>query len=172
MRFVTGHEDPKKEASNIDWKALSKVGTVVFYMAVEKLPEIVKELIKVGKPKDTGCAIVQNATLPTQKVLSGTLEDIAKRAKREEIKPPAIIVVGDVVKLGKRFSWLGKDKKVLFTGLSKERFFIKGVYFHLPLIEIRPMDDYREFDNYLKNISDYDWIIFASRYGAEYFLRD
>lgn len=169
--FVTGHEDPKKEASSIDWESLSKVGTVVFYMAVENLSEIVKELIKTGKPKDTGCVIVQNATLPAQKVLSGTLEDIAKRAKREEIKPPAIIVVGDVVKLGKRFSWLRKDKKILFTGLSTERFFIKGIYFHLPLIEIRPMDDYREFDNYLKNISDYDWIIFASRYGAEYFFK-
>lgn len=169
--FVTGHEDPKKEASNIDWKALSKVGTVVFYMAVENLPEIVKELIKVGKPKDTGCAIVQNATLPTQKVLSGTLGDIAKRAKRERIKPPAIIVVGDVVKLGKRFNWLRKNKKILFTGLSEERFFIKGVYFHLPLIKIEPMNDYREFDNYLKNIGDYDWIIFASRYGAEYFFK-
>ncbi len=169
--FVTGHEDPKKEASSIDWESLSKVGTVVFYMAVENLSEIVKELIKTGKPKDTGCVIVQNATLPAQKVLSGTLEDIAKRAKREEIKPPAIIVVGDVVKLGKRFSWLRKDKKILFTGLSTERFFIKGVYFHLPLIEIRPMSDYKEFDNYLKNISDYDWIIFTSRYGAEYFFK-
>ncbi|MBU1998351.1 MAG: uroporphyrinogen-III C-methyltransferase [Candidatus Omnitrophota bacterium] len=169
--FVTGHEDPNKEVSSIDWKALSKVGTVVFYMAVENLPEIVKELIKVGKPKDTGCAIVQNATLATQKVLSANLEDIAKRAKREGIKPPAIIVVGDVVKLGKRFNWLKKNKKIIFTGLSEERFFIKGVYFHLPLIKIEPMDDYRGFDNYLKNISDYDWLIFASRYGVEYFFK-
>jgi len=169
--FVTGHEDPKKEASNIDWNVLSKVGTVVFYMAVENLPEIVKELIKAGKPKDTGCAIVQNATLVTQKLLTGTLKDIVEKAKREKIKPPAIIVVGNVVKLERRFSWLRKDKKILFTGLSTERFFIKGAYFHLPLIEIRPMDDYRGFDNYLKNISDYDWIIFASRYGAEYFSK-
>ncbi len=168
--FVTGHEDPKKEASSIDWDALNKIGTVVFYMAVENLPEIVKELIKAGKPKDTGCAIIQNATLATQKVLSGTLLDIVKRAKRERIKPPAIIVVGDVVKLKKRFNWLRKNKKILFTGLSEERFFIKGAYFHLPLIKVEPMDDYREFDNYLKNISDYDWIIFASRYGAEYFF--
>ncbi len=169
--FVTGHEDPKKEVSSIDWKALSKVGTVVFYMAVENLSEIVKELIKAGKPKNTGCAIVQNATLTTQRVLSGTLEDIGKRAKRERIKPPVIIIVGDVVKLGKRFSWLRKNKKILFTGLSRERFFIKGAFFYLPLIKIEPMDDYREFDNYLKNISDYDWIIFASRYGVEYLFK-
>lgn len=169
--FVTGHEDPKKEVSSIDWEALSKVGTVVFYMAVENLSAIVKELIKVGKPKDTGCAIVQNATLLTQKVLSGTLEDITKRANRERIKPPAIIVVGDVVKLGKRFNWLTKNKKILFTGLSEERLFIKGAFFHLPLIKIEPMDDYKEFDTYLRHIWDYDWIVFASRYGVEYFFK-
>ena len=169
--FVTGHEDTKKKTSSIDWMALSKIGTVVFYMAVENLPEIVKELIKAGKPKDTGCAIIQNATLATQKVLSANLEDIVKRAKRERIRPPAIIIVGDVVKLRKRFNWLRKNKKILFTGLSKERFFIKGSYFHLPLIKIEPMDDYGEFDNYLKNISDYDWVIFASRYSAEYFFK-
>lgn len=169
--FVTGHEDTKKEVSSIDWKALSKIGTVVLYMAVENLPEIIRELIKAGKPKDTGCAIVQNATLAAQKVLSANLEDIVKKAKRKRIKSPAIIVAGDVVKLGKRFNWLSKNKKILFTGLSKERFFIKGTYFHLPLIEIEPMDDYKGFDNYLKNISDYDWIIFASRYGAEYFFK-
>ncbi|MFH0732596.1 MAG: uroporphyrinogen-III C-methyltransferase [Candidatus Omnitrophota bacterium] len=169
--FVTGHEDPKKEVSSIDWKALSKVGTLVLYMAVENLPKILKELIKAGKPKDTGCAIIQNATLPTQKVSNGTLADIAKKAERERIKPPAIIVVGEVVKLGKRFNWLRKNEKILFTGLSKDRFFTKGAYFHLPMIEIKPMDDYREFDNYLTDISDYDWIIFASRYGVEYFFK-
>jgi len=169
--FVTGHEDPKKEVSSIDWKALSKVGTVVLYMAVENLPEIVKELIKAGKPKDTGYVIVQNATLATQKVLSANLEDIVEKARRERIKPPAIIIVGDIARFEKRFNWLRKNKKILFTGLSEERFFIKGVYFHLPLIKIEPMGDYREFDNYLKNIRDYDWIIFASRYGVEYFFK-
>jgi uroporphyrinogen III methyltransferase/synthase len=169
--FVTGHEDPNKKASSIDWKTLSKIGTLVFYMAVENLSEITKELIKAGKPKDTGCAIVQDVTLITQRVLSRTLEDIAKIAKRERIKPPAIIIVGDVVKLGKRFDWLRKNKKILFTGLSKDRFFIKGTYFHVPLIEIKPMPDYKEFDNYIKGISDYDWIIFASRYAVEYFFK-
>ena len=169
--FVTGHEDPKKKISSIDWEALSKIGTVVFYMAVENLSEIVKELIEAGKSKDTACAIVRTATLATQKVLSGKLENIAEKAKQERIKPPAIIIVGDVVKSGKRFNWLKKNKKILFTGLSNERFFIKDTYFHLPLIKIEPMDDYREFDNYIKNIKDYDWIIFASRYCTEYFFK-
>jgi len=169
--FVTGHEDPKKEVSSIDWEALSKVGTVVLYMAAENLAEIVKKLIKAGKPKDTGCAIVQNATIPTQKVLSANLGDIVKKAKRARIKPPAIVIVGDIARFEKRFNWLRKNKKILFTGLSEERFFIEGTYFHLPLIKIKPIEDYREFDNYLKNIRGYDWIIFASRYGVEYFFK-
>jgi uroporphyrinogen III methyltransferase/synthase len=140
-------------------------------MAVENLPEIVKALIKAGKPKETHCAIVRDATLLVQKILTGTLEDIAKTAKREKVKPPAVIVVGEVVKLAKRFNWLRKSKNILFTGLSRERFFIKGAYLHLPLIKIRPMDDYGEFDDYLRGIGDYDWIVFASRYGAEYFFK-
>ena len=51
----------------------------------------------------------------------------------------------------KEFNWLKKTRRILFTGLSKERFFIKGAYFHLPLIKIEPLEDYEEFDNYLKN---------------------
>jgi len=185
--FVTGHEDPKKEISSIDpstmlrvngersrtidWKALSRIGTVVLYMGVENLPEITKELIKAGKQKETGCAIIQNATLAAQKVVSGNLGDIAEKAKQERVKPPAIIIVGDITKFREGFNWLEKNRKILFTGLSEDRLFLKDAYFHLPLIRIEPMDDYSEFDNYIRNIRGYDWIVFASRYGAEYFFR-
>ncbi len=169
--FVTGHEGPNKETSNIDWQALSRIGTLVFYMGVENLPKIVRELIKAGKPKNTGCYIIQDASLPSQKVLIADLQGIARKVKKAGIRPPSIIIVGDIVKLGKKFSWLKRSKKIFFTGLSKERFFIKGTYFHLPLVKIKPMKDYREFDNYIKHISVYDWIVFASRYGVEYFFK-
>ena len=121
--------------------------------------------------KETPVAIIQDASLITQKILIGTLENIAKKAKKQKVMPPAIIIIGEVVKLERNFNWLKKNKKILFTGLSKERFFIKGTYFHLPLIKIEPLDDYKEFDNYLKNISEFDWIVFTSRYGVEYFFK-
>lgn len=169
--FVTGHEHHRKEVSDIDWQALSKIGTIVFYMAVNNLPKVVTELIKAGKQEDTVCAIIQNATLPTQKFLNGTLRDIVQKAREERIKPPAIVIVGNVVRMEKQYNWLRKSKKVLFTGLDRERFFIQGTYFHLPLIKIKPLNDYREFDNCLINIREYDWLVFASRYGVEYFFK-
>lgn len=169
--FVTGHEDPKKKRSLIDWQAIAKDGTVVLYMAVENLTKIIKQILQAGRDRDTPVAIIQDVSLPTQRVLNGTLADIVAKAKKQRIKPPAIIIMGEVVRLESDFNWLKKNKQILFTGLSAERFFIKGAYFHLPLIKIEPLEDYRDFDNYLKNISRFNWIVFASRYGVEYFFK-
>src|SRR3989338_2101803 len=72
--------------------------------------------------------------------------------------PPAVTIVGEVVRCAKEFGWLQKNRRILFTGLSKERFNLKGTFFHLPLIRIEPVKDYREFDGYLKKIEEFDWI--------------
>lgn len=168
--FVTGHEDPQKRKSFLVWDSLAKSGTIVLYMAVENLDKIIRYLIKAGKNKTTPIAIIQDASLVTQKVLIGTLEDIVQRAKENDVKPPAIIIIGEVVKLEKEFNWLRKTKRILFTGLSEERFFIKGTYFYLPLIKIEPLKDYSEFDNHLKEINEFDWIVFSSRYSVKYFF--
>lgn len=169
--FVTGHEDPRKLQSSINWDKISGCGTIVLYMAVENLPGIVRQLLRTGKNQNTPCAIVQEAGLLTQRVVTGRLKDIAAKVKQQKISPPAIIIIGEVVKLEKDFNWLRKNKRILFTGLSKERFFTKGTYFHLPLIKIVPIDDYTAFDNYLKDIRKFNWLIFTSRYGVEYFFK-
>jgi len=169
--FVTGHEAPSKDESMLDWNAIAKNGTVVLYMAVENLADIVKKLVEAGKDKNTPVAMVQNASRLNQRVLRGTLKDIAVKAKDEKIKPPAIIIIGKVAKLEKNFNWLRRNKRVLFTGLSEERFFIKGTYFHLPLIKICPLENYDKFDDYLRSIRKFDWVVFASRYGVEYFFK-
>jgi uroporphyrinogen III methyltransferase/synthase len=169
--FVTGHEGPEKETSALDWNSLSKCGTLVLYMGVAKLPYIVKNLLKAGRKNDTPVAIVQNTSLITQKTVTGTLKDIVIKARKSNIKPPAIIIIGEVAKLERRFNWLKENKLVFFTGLSNERYFEDKIYFHLPLIKIEPMDDYRELDSYIKNIKRFDWIVFASRYGVEYFFK-
>ena len=185
--FVTGHEAPNKDESaldpstslrvnpersrGIDWNAIAKNGTVVLYMAVENLANIVKKLVEAGKDKNTPVVMVQNASLLNQRVLRGTLKDIAVKAKDEKIKPPAIIIIGKVAKLEKNFNWLRKNKRVLFTGLSEERFFIKGTYFYLPLIKICPLENYDKFDDYLRSIRNFDWVVFASRYGVGYFFK-
>jgi uroporphyrinogen III methyltransferase/synthase len=169
--FVTGHEDPKKKRSILDWQSLAECGTIVLYMAVENLANIVKWLVESGKDPDTRVAIIQDASLLTQKVLTGTLKDIVVKAKKNKIKPPAIIIIGEVVELEKKFNWLKKNKRILFTGISGERFFEKGTFFHIPLIKIEPTENYKEFDNYLNNIREFDWIVFSSRYGVQYFFQ-
>lgn len=169
--FVAGQEMPGKKKSLIDWQSLSNIGTIVFYMAVGNLKEISKNLIKAGKSKNTPVAIIQDVSLPNQKILLGDLANIAARAKKNKVKPPAIIIIGKTVKLAKKFNWLNKRRRVIFTGLSAERFFLEGRYEHLPLIKIKPLDDYGDFDKNLKNISNFDWIVFTSRYGVEYFFK-
>lgn len=169
--FVTGHEDPNKGTSFLDWNSISKVGTIVLYMAVENMDKIVERLLEVGKGEDTPVAVIQDAGLVTQRVLTGTLRDIVDKAKEQNITPPAVLIIGEVVKLEKEFNWLKKNKRILFTGISPQRFFEKGTIFHLPLIKIEPLEDYGEFDGSFINIDEYGWIVFSSRYGVQYFFQ-
>ncbi|MCM8778914.1 MAG: uroporphyrinogen-III C-methyltransferase [Candidatus Omnitrophica bacterium] len=169
--LVTGHEDLRKLESSIDWESLSKIGTIVFYMGLENLPGIIGRLVASGKSPYTPVAVIQEASLITQKMVRGTLRDIVKKVKEKDLKPPVVIIIGEVVKLEKDFNWLRKSKRILFTGISGERFFTKGIYFHLPLIKIEPLDDYTDLDKMIKQIEEFDWIVFSSRYGVEYFFK-
>lgn len=89
------------------------MGTVVLYMAVENLDNIIKQMLKVGKSENTTVAIIQDASLADQKVLTGTLGNIVAQAKSNKIKPPAIIIIGDVVKLENKFKGLRPDVLVM-----------------------------------------------------------
>ena len=168
--FVTGRESLKKK-SLINWRALAESGTIVLYMAADSLEKIAAELIRVGKNKRTPVGIIKNISLPTQRLVISSLGKIAKGAKQLKVRPPTIIIIGEVVRLEKELNWLKNSKRILFTGLSKERYFEHGSYFHLPLIRIEPLDNYSEFDKILLKIEQFDWIVFASRYGVEYFFR-
>ena len=91
VAFITGHEAEGKEGSNIDWAVLAKFpGTLVFYMGVVALPQIVEKLIAAGASPDTPAAIVADATLPTQRFARAPLREIAKACQRELIEPPAL----------------------------------------------------------------------------------
>lgn len=168
--FVTGHEASDKGKSAIDWSAVAKFGTIVIYMGIENLPKITRELINAGKPIGTPVSVVSNAGTIGQKSVRGKLADIAAKAKKEKIAAPAMVIIGETVKLGKVFDWLKKNKKILYTGLSDERYFLKGSYFHLPMIKIAPLGDYSIFDGNIKRIGGFDWVVFSSRFGVKYFF--
>ena len=97
VTFVTGHEDPTKEESAIDWRALADAGgTLVVLMGVGKLPMYTGELRSAGMPPDTPVALVERATWPDQRVATGTLASIVDVRDDAGIEPPAITVIGDV----------------------------------------------------------------------------
>ncbi|MDO9408008.1 uroporphyrinogen-III C-methyltransferase [Patulibacter sp.] len=106
VAFVTGHEDPKKPESSIDWEGLARFpGTLVFYMGVRRLPAIAGSLIGAGRPEDQPAAVVQSGTVGAQRVVTGTLATIADVAAAAGIKAPAVTVVGGVAGLRDELRW-------------------------------------------------------------------
>ncbi len=100
VALITGHEDPDKPESAIDWPALAGFpGTLAFYMGVKQLPRIAEQLIAGGRPADQPAAVIERGTLPGQRTVVATLATIAERAAAEQIRPPSITLVGDVVSL-------------------------------------------------------------------------
>jgi uroporphyrin-III C-methyltransferase len=106
VAFVTGHEDPDKKTPEVNWEKLfDAVDTVVVYMGTEKL-EIIIDKIKKGKNDgNKPVAIIENGTLKSQKVIVGDLGNIVMLSKQANVKPPAIVILGDVVKLNKKLEW-------------------------------------------------------------------
>jgi len=103
FRVVTGHESPDKEASQIPWESLKNDDTLVFLMGLHHLAKITTKLREVGKPSSYPCAIISKGTTADQKVVVGTLEDIVSKSK--DIPRPAIIIVGEVVRLREQLQW-------------------------------------------------------------------
>jgi uroporphyrin-III C-methyltransferase len=102
VTFITGHEDPTKPESGLDWETLAKLrGTIVILMGVKMLSWNADELIKHGKDPKTPVAVIERGTRPDQRVTVGKLATIADLAKERKVKAPAIIIVGDVVNLHK-----------------------------------------------------------------------
>jgi uroporphyrinogen III methyltransferase/synthase len=109
VAFVTGHEDPAKRETQIDWPALARFpGTLVFYMGVRALPRIAEQLVAGGRAAEEPVAVVERGTLPDQRTVHGTLADIAQRAAEAGVKPPSVTVVGPVAALGEELAWLGR----------------------------------------------------------------
>ncbi|MDX6681873.1 MAG: uroporphyrinogen methyltransferase / synthase [Solirubrobacteraceae bacterium] len=108
VAFVTGHEDPSKPDTLIDWPALAAFpGTLVFYMSVRSLDRIAAQLVAGGRPGSEPVAVVQRGTLHDQRTVTGTLSDIAARAAVAGVRAPAITVVGPVAALHEELAWFG-----------------------------------------------------------------
>jgi uroporphyrinogen III methyltransferase/synthase len=177
---VTGHEDPTRKESGLNWSHLATgVDTLVFLMGVGKLPYITEQLMKNGRAANTPAALIRWGTKPQQEVLLTTVENAAQDTKLHGLKPPAIFVVGNVVKLRDSLKWF--DNKILFgknilitrsreqaSKLTNQLEQLGANCLEAPTIKITdPDDNYAGLDKSIDNIHTYDWLIFTSVNGVE-----
>lgn len=181
---ITGHERPDKKQSSINWAEISRgIGTLVFLMGVENLPFISSQLIKNGRDPATPVALVRWGTLPDQEVLTGTLQDIVDKVKTSGFKPPAVIVVGEVVKLRSELQWVEKKplwgKKIVVTRARSQASILAekieelgGEAIEFPSIEIRKELDLSHLHKALRTINHYNWIVFTSVNAVDIFFEE
>ena len=182
VAFVTGHEDPTRQESRIDWASLARgTGTIVFLMGVKNLPHIVDQLVAAGKDPVTPAALIRWGTRFDQVTVAGTLSNIVEKVKTAGLKAPAIIVVGDVVGLRKKLKWFENrplfGKTVVVTRARKQasglvdRLADLGAHcLEFPTIRIAPPADPTRLDAALTRLDQYDWIVFTSVNGVERFF--
>jgi len=178
--FVTGHEDPAKTSHAVDWKALARFrGTLVSYMAVANLPEIVKRLRAGGMPAKTPAAVIERGTLPDQRVAEGTLGNIAAVVKKMKLRAPALAVIGAVSGLRRRLAWFKSKplsgKTILVTRpRAKASGFTRALeregarVLEFSAIKIEPPKHPGVLDRAVASLPDYDWIVFSSVHGVEF----
>ncbi|MDI3256538.1 MAG: uroporphyrinogen-III C-methyltransferase [Kyrpidia sp.] len=175
---VTGHEDPDKETSWIDWGKLSTgVGTLVFLMGVGRLPRIVEQLRLHGRPGSTPVALIRWGTRVEQRTVTGTLDTIVEEVRRRDFRSPAIIVVGDVVRLRARLNWFERKplfgRRILVTRAREQASdllmrieTLGGEPLEFPAIRFEPPESWEALDRALAR-DDLTWLVFTSRNAVD-----
>src|SRR5438445_1284115 len=182
VTFFTGHEDPAKSESAIDFDALAKLGgTQVMLMGVDRLAAITREMLVHGSRKNLPVALVRLGTQGHQKTIVGTLENITERASAAGFEAPAVAIFGDVVSLRKDLNWFENrplfGKRIVVTrtrkqasGLSSQLRALGADVIQLPTIRIEPPSDFRELAELVQGAHSYDWIVLTSPNGVEAFF--
>jgi uroporphyrinogen III methyltransferase/synthase len=184
VAFVTGHEDPAKDEQDVDWARLATaVDTLVLLMGVGQLAQIVERLVAGGRAASTPAAVIEWGTLPRQRTVTGTLGDIVAKAAEAEIGPPAVAVVGEVVRLRETLRWF--ESKPLFglrvlvtrtreqaSELSRALAAAGAEPVELPAIEIVRRYDEAKLAAAIDALTDsaYGWLVFTSANAVEIFF--
>jgi len=180
VAFLTGHEDPTKAETALDWSKLATgVGTLVFFMGVKNLPEITSALLQHGRRPETPVAVIRWGTRPDQQVVTGTLADITSKAAG--IAPPAITVVGEVVSLRDQLNWFERlplfGKRIVITrtqeqaGVLREALADLGAgVVEIPTIEIREPASWEPLDGAIRRLEEFQYLLVTSANGVRNFL--
>jgi uroporphyrinogen III methyltransferase/synthase len=173
VAFVTGHEDLEKTSSAIDWRSLANVDTLVLYMGVRTLPAVIADLVAAGRSPATPAAVIERGTLPSQRVVTGTLETIAQHARDASIEAPAVAVIGDVVALRDDIEWLSRrplaGKRIVVTraraqasALAMQLRELGADVLEMPAVRIEALDS-APLHRALDALASYQWVVFTSQ---------
>jgi uroporphyrinogen III methyltransferase / synthase len=178
VAFVTGHEDPHKEESSIDWPALARFpGTLVFYMGVKRLAQNAESLIAAGRDPAEPAAAIERGTWPGQRTVAATLGTIAEEVEREAVKAPALIVVGKVARRREELAWLERrplhGRRVVVTraraqasGLAATLRGLGAEVVELPAIRIESRIDRDEVRKIAGALGAYELVCLTSPNGV------
>jgi uroporphyrinogen III methyltransferase / synthase len=176
VTFVTGHD-----VHGIDWSKVGQTETLVIFMGIFSIREIADELMQHGRSPDTPAIAVRWGTRPDQETVTGTLATIPDQIERADLKPPATVIIGEVVGLHEKLDWFEKlplfGQKIVVTRAADQSAEFCGRLrslgadaIELPVISLEPPADPAPLDRAIENLAGYDWLIFTSVNGVRFFL--
>jgi len=176
VTFVTGHD-----LDAIDWAKVGQSETLVIFMGIWAIRGIADAIMANGRSGNTPAIVVRWGTRPDQKTLTGSLATIADEIDKAHLKPPATVIIGEVVGLHEKLSWFEKlplfGKKIVVTRAQDQAGELSGRLrslgadaIELPVISIQPPEDSAPLDLAIAHLADYDWLIFTSVNGVRFFL--
>jgi uroporphyrinogen III methyltransferase / synthase len=176
VTFVTGHD-----VQGIDWSKVGQSETLVIFMGIFAIREIAAEIQRYGRSGDTPAAAVRWGTRPDQQTVSGTLATIADQIEVARMKPPATVIIGEVVALRDKLDWFEQlplfGKRIVVTRareqaseLSDRLRALGADAVELPVISLESPADPEPLDRAIENLAGYDWLIFTSVNGVRFFL--
>ena len=181
---ITGHEDPTKEETQVDWASVAKFfGTRVILMGVERIGTIADELMRHGAARETPVAMVHRGTTGKQQTIQGTLATIAEVAAKADFKPPAVTVIGEVARLRENLNWFEKrplfGKRIVATRsreqaseLVRRLGELGADVLEIPTIRIQPPPSLAPLHEAVEAMGEYDWLVFTSPNGVDAFFRE
>jgi uroporphyrinogen III methyltransferase/synthase len=181
VTFVAGHGAAGSSAAEVPWAHLAHGGTLVLLMSTTQLAENLSRLCREGLPADTPAALVRWGTMPGQQTIVGTVGDLAGRVAALRLRPPTVVVVGEVVRLRSDLAWFERrplfGRSIVVTrarhqaeGFIEELEALGAGVVHVPCIDVRFPTAAPELDDALRHLERYDWVVFTSANGVRVFL--
>ena len=176
VTFVTGHD-----VAQIDWNKIGNAETLVIFMGLTTFAQIAAEIMARGRSAETPAIAVRWGTRPDQETVTGTLATLPRLILERGLKPPATIIVGEVVKLREKLNWYERlplfGRRIVVTRAHDQAETLAGALralgadaIEMPAIEIVPAADWGPLDGAIADLGSYDWLIFTSANGVRYFV--